>query len=286
MDLIYQNHGNIVLLAGDGKGAAEAAALLSRWGVSYQASVMPPDSASRNQPSYELLILDLTGLDLPNLSGQEVAAVADIADVASTIAIVDLDSLDHIGPFLDADPLEFLSWPIMEDELMAALANAGVTQSFREDVAGLDVGPEGLASLREDAERVARALARLAEADVATRPARTGPRPPSQSARLLRDLIRKRRLRSEFFPDELFADPGWDILLDLAAARHERKQVSVSSLCIAASVPTTTGLRWIKALTRMGLIVRNADPTDGRRSFIAISEPTAAVMERYLDITH
>lgn len=272
------------MLVGDGKGAAEAAALLSRWGGAYQASGMPLDQAFRIQPPCALLVLDLTSLDLPNLCPREVAAVVDIAEAAPTIAIVNLDALDHIGPFLDADALEFLSWPIMEDEFMAALANAGVTHSFREDVAGLGDGPEGLASLREDAERVARALARLAEADVTSRPARTGPRPPSQSARLLRDLIRRRRLRSEFFPDELFADPGWDILLDLAAARHERKQVSVSSLCIAASVPTTTGLRWIKALTRMGLIVRNADPTDGRRSFIAISEPTAALMERYLDI--
>jgi hypothetical protein len=42
--------------------------------------------------------------------------------------------------------------------------------------------------------------------------------------------------------EDLFADPGWDILLDLYAARQEGKQVSVSSLCIAAAVPPTTAL--------------------------------------------
>jgi len=37
------------------------------------------------------------------------------------------------------------------------------------------------------------------------------------------------------------ADPAWDMLLDLTAARAESRAVSVSSLCIAAGVPTTTG---------------------------------------------
>jgi DNA-binding MarR family transcriptional regulator len=109
-------------------------------------------------------------------------------------------------------------------------------------------------------------------------------RSSSESAALIRDLIRQRRLRADFFPSDLFADPAWDILLDLAAARHEGTKVSVSSLCIAANVPTTTALRWIKALGDAGLLERQPDPGDGRRSFIALTERTAALMERYLDV--
>lgn len=101
-------------------------------------------------------------------------------------------------------------------------------------------------------------------------------------APMVRGLIRARRMREHYFAAELFADPAWDILLDLMAARLERRQVAVSSLCIAAAVPPTTALRWIKTLTDIGLIVRAADPADGRRIFIALSEKGASAMLAYL----
>lgn len=40
------------------------------------------------------------------------------------------------------------------------------------------------------------------------------------------------RARGPFFARELFGDPAWDILLDLAAAQVEHTRVSVTSLCI------------------------------------------------------
>jgi DNA-binding MarR family transcriptional regulator len=98
----------------------------------------------------------------------------------------------------------------------------------------------------------------------------------------LRLMIRLRRLRDQFFDATLFADPAWDMLLDLMAARAERVQVAVSSLCIAAAVPPTTALRWIKSMTDAGLLERVADPDDGRRIFIQLSETAAAAMVRYL----
>jgi DNA-binding MarR family transcriptional regulator len=72
------------------------------------------------------------------------------------------------------------------------------------------------------------------------------------------------------------------MLLDLMAARVERQRVAVSSLCIAAAVPPTTALRWIKTLCDQGLFVRVADPEDGRRVFIELAPETAAMMEAYL----
>jgi DNA-binding MarR family transcriptional regulator len=56
----------------------------------------------------------------------------------------------------------------------------------------------------------------------------------------------------------------------------------VSSLCIAAAVPSTTALRWIKSLCDQGLFVRLADAEDGRRVFTELSDTTAAAMEAYL----
>ncbi len=96
-------------------------------------------------------------------------------------------------------------------------------------------------------------------------------RPPLPDPRLVRQVIEQRRLRDEFFDAELFADPAWDILLDLTAARAENLRVSVSSLCIAAAVPPTTALRWMREMEEAGLLERVADDTDKRRVFIALS---------------
>ncbi len=97
----------------------------------------------------------------------------------------------------------------------------------------------------------------------------------------IRVMLRLRRLRDSYFDPSLFADPAWDMLLDLLAARVEGDQVAVSSLCIAAAVPPTTALRWIKAMTDHGLFERHADPMDGRRIFIRLSETATRAMSKY-----
>lgn len=93
--------------------------------------------------------------------------------------------------------------------------------------------------------------------------------------------MRQRQLRARFFDAELFADPAWDILLDLTAARAEHARVSVTSLCIASGVPPTTALRWIGQMTQAGLLIRLEDETDKRRAFIALSDGAADGMARY-----
>jgi DNA-binding MarR family transcriptional regulator len=97
----------------------------------------------------------------------------------------------------------------------------------------------------------------------------------------IRREIRERRLRDHYFRGSLFADPAWDMLLELMAARLENEKVAVSSLCIAAAVPATTALRWIKALMDQGIFIRVADPQDGRRVFIELSEEAATAMTAY-----
>jgi hypothetical protein len=98
----------------------------------------------------------------------------------------------------------------------------------------------------------------------------------------IRTMIRARRLRGDYLPAELYADPAWDILLDLMAARLEGRKVAVSSLCIAAAVPPTTALRWIAVLTERGLLRRVADPNDGRRINMELSGETARALGAYV----
>jgi DNA-binding MarR family transcriptional regulator len=107
------------------------------------------------------------------------------------------------------------------------------------------------------------------------------PQLPLPDPRLLRRVISQRQLRAQVFPADLFSDPAWDILLDLTAAHAEHKRVSVTSLCIASGVPSTTALRWIRILTEAGLLVRLEDTADRRRAFIALSDRGARLMARY-----
>jgi len=106
-------------------------------------------------------------------------------------------------------------------------------------------------------------------------------RPPLPDPRLVRRIIRQRQLRARFFDGDLFADPAWDMLLDLTAARAEHQRVSVTSLCIASGVPPTTALRWISQMTEAGLLERVEDETDRRRAFITLTERAADAVARY-----
>jgi hypothetical protein len=106
---------------------------------------------------------------------------------------------------------------------------------------------------------------------------------PSQlpDPQMVRQVIANRQARARFFDAELFGDPAWDMLLDLTAAHGEGAQVSVTSLCIAASVPATTALRWLTQMVESGIFVRVPDPADKCRAFIALSDRSLAAMAGY-----
>lgn len=142
-----------------------------------------------------------------------------------------------------------------------------------------------LKQLSDEVNRIAMALARLSETPVSPdtmRPVQAG-EGPQVSADLIRSIIRARRLRDQFIPGNLFADPAWDILLDLLQAEIIQHRVPVSSLCIASAVPATTALRWIRTMTDRGMLLRREDPHDARRVFIELAPPTSSAVRRYYE---
>jgi DNA-binding MarR family transcriptional regulator len=98
----------------------------------------------------------------------------------------------------------------------------------------------------------------------------------------VRTYLRARRRREEMFGGEVFADPVWDVLLDLYASTLEGRRVCISDACIAASVPSTTALRWLGKMEECKLIVRHQDATDGRRAYVELSASASAAMEHWL----
>jgi len=101
------------------------------------------------------------------------------------------------------------------------------------------------------------------------------------SAGMIKNVIDARSRRGAYLPPSLFADPAWDMLLDLFLAHHSQLRISVSSLCIASNVPTSTALRWLKTLEEQGLISRRVDPLDARRHFIDLTQSAVEALTRY-----
>lgn len=99
-----------------------------------------------------------------------------------------------------------------------------------------------------------------------------------QVADWLKTYLRLRRARGRFLNGDLFADPAWDILLDLFVARAEGRLISTSSACIGACVASTTGLRWLRTLEAEGLVQRVADQLDRRQRFISLTPSAIAAV--------
>jgi hypothetical protein len=206
--------------------------------------------------------------------GRYAAVVATTRDVLDQIGRHAFDT--NLDIIVDADDVE----------RAAALAVAISRRQLNESVAEMSADKQAarLRQLSEEVSRIASTLARLSSG-----PAATGRRVdllpaeevPEISAETVRGVIRARRLRSRYFPGDLFADPAWDMLLDLLQAEIAQLRVPVSSLCIAAAVPATTALRWLKTMVQEGLFVRRADPHDGRRVFVELAPQTSQALRRY-----
>ncbi|WP_152417250.1 winged helix DNA-binding protein [Sandarakinorhabdus sp. AAP62] len=154
------------------------------------------------------------------------------------------------------------------------------------DLANLDLAAlQALAGSGEPAAAIARQVADMAQGLAALADKLVG-QPQASSTDVaegdciafLEGQFRIRRLRARHLSDLSLGEPAWDILLDLAVAHYWRRETSVTSLCIAADVPSTTALRWINSMTKAGLIVRRPCQRDGRRSFLGISPESYRAM--------
>ena len=87
-----------------------------------------------------------------------------------------------------------------------------------------------------------------------------------------RQHYRLARVRGELLGDGLFADPAWNMLLDLFISSAEGRRLSVSALCIGSRAPAATAHRYVQLLADAGLVERSADEKDGRRRFIALTD--------------
>lgn len=254
---------------------------------------------------------DIVLVDCPRANGASLAALARIdLRVAQSGAVLVVatshGALEPVFGCLDQSRAEILVDPSRSERVVAL----GRVMAGKPRARLRDLGEDdrlALLRLTEQIGEIAERLERLGQVGLAADggafrfespsrpyrgPVRTEedgdrlvlkPRPPLPDPRLVRRIIRQRQIRARFFDPDLFADPAWDILLDLTAARAEHQRVSVTSLCIASGVPATTALRWIGQMVEAGLLERVEDDTDRRRAFIALSDRAAEAMARYFN---
>lgn len=256
---------------------------------------------------------DVVMIDCPGagkgLDAQTMAALSRLdmriaRSGAQLIVSTSIEALDDVFAALDQSHAQILVQPkrgeriVAVGRVMANVANARVREMTEEDrlsllhlsqqVEAIAHKLEGLSEHRKPREPSPVAAAPIAGVEMAR--TSNAPAPMFNSAspalpdpKLVRQMIAGRQARARFFDAELFSDPAWDMLLDLTAAHSEGAQVSVTSLCIAANVPATTALRWLKQMVESGIFERVADANDRRRAFIELSESSQSAMARYFE---
>ena len=290
----HQNRANVfdpapILVVAD----SEEARARARWTIAVAGARLADVVASEEGPGRierqirtSVLWIELEG-ELNRATEALLDRVAEEVSGGRYRAVVAAPSslLDRLGAHAVDPGLEVIVDADEADRSAAlAVAMSGAGQADRLSDVGADKNAARLRQLSEEVSRIASTLARLS-----TGPAAASSRPlptpiealPPISAETVRAVIRARRLRSRYFHEELFADPAWDMLLDLLQAEAAQLRVPVSSLCIAAAVPATTALRWLKTMVQQGIFVRRADPHDGRRVFVELAPEASAALRGY-----
>lgn len=275
---------NLLVIADDPARArlAEGAATCAGLRVTGRADVDGAAEALERIAMLDAIAIETAGVGDARLA-ELLVRIDDYANGAriGVVAVAEPHQLDLVAGALLGPGRQILCEPRAGERTLAMMLAARAPDARLSDVTR-DADRLRLQRLHEEVARIADTLARMSRDE--EMPRSSGPvrapgldyrGPEADEVRVtsaeLRSVLRARRMRAQFFDGELFADPAWDMLLDLFAADLERRRVSVSSLCIAAAVPPTTALRWIGTLHDGGLFERQPDPVDRRRAYIALS---------------
>lgn len=106
--------------------------------------------------------------------------------------------------------------------------------------------------------------------------------PMATLARLARSISQERLARSRYLDRSLFAEAGWNIMLELFVRSAAGDVVRVSNACEASGVPATTALRWIRVLENEELVERQLDAGDHRATILFLTSKGKRAMSGYL----
>lgn len=90
-----------------------------------------------------------------------------------------------------------------------------------------------------------------------------------------------RSRRAEYLPTELFAEPAWDILLELYAFELVGRSVTERELAERIPVPSTVSIRWLKVLDGHHLVARKVDVVDRTQVRIELTSKALNALDSY-----
>lgn len=133
---------------------------------------------------------------------------------------------------------------------------------------------------------IARLLSRLSDAGVVLDNGCGFPDRPAISGRILGEVrqeqSRRTRRAALLAPGtDIFAEPAWDILLELFVAQLSGQKLNASVVGCEAGIAQSTALRWLALLEKQGLTKRTRDIADKRRLWVALTPATFAALEQY-----
>ena len=95
-------------------------------------------------------------------------------------------------------------------------------------------------------------------------------------------LYAERRRRDDLFPDGLFGEPAWDLLLAMFSAREKGQAMILCRAYKAAGVSDTTGRRLLDRMEEEGLITRRRAPRSRKMRVVELTDRAAERLVDYL----
>lgn len=95
-------------------------------------------------------------------------------------------------------------------------------------------------------------------------------------------LYAERRRRDALFPDGLFGEPAWDLMLALFTAREKGQSMILCKAYRAAGVTDTTGRRLLDRMEEEGLITRRRAPRSRKMRVVELTDAAASRLIDYL----
>lgn len=227
------------------------------------------------------ILVAISDIHMPGMDGikllESVGLLACPASVPSFIFLTAYPEVDFAVAALRLGAVDFLIKPVRPHELVNAVRSA--VERVNRDRVAMQL-TDRAALLAQQAGALAAALNAWKHPQ-AEQVARKNDASHGDFAKLGLDHLR--RPHHSFAPLGELDDVAWNLLLELLRVEKATQRISVSALSISIEdISPTTALRRIRELVKAGHIVRNPDPMDARRDFVALAPESRAALELYL----
>lgn len=227
------------------------------------------------------ILVAISDIHMPGMDGikllQSVGSLVGAASLPRFIFLTAYPEVDFAVAALRLGAVDFLIKPVRPQELVNAVGSA--VERVNRDRAASQL-TDRATMLAQQAEALASALNAWKHPQVEPVAPKTET-PRSDFATLGLDHLRRPHHASA--PLGELDDVAWTLLLELLRVEKASQRVSVSALSISVEhISPTTALRRIRELVKAGHIVRNPDPMDARRDFVALAPESRAALEEYL----